>query len=186
MKAGLIFFLLVVVLIVVFTMRLNIAKVSLKDNRLVFYNKKCKNAIDVNVIKKESDLVDELDIDRYYLKLPNGDEVIYEVVDLPPARAFDKPYIEILEGIFDMKFKKVFESDGFVLYRGDFDVALFYKAKNELVLIYPADNLKDVLIECFKNNKAVPLPKEVKKVPFKKSRWDIKLIILDNIINKDI
>jgi hypothetical protein len=186
MKAGLILFLLIIGGIIFFALKMNVAKIRLKDGNLTIYNKKCKKEIFVKVLSKETDMVDEIDIKRYILKLSNGDEIVYEIINLPATRAFNKSYEEILEKIFNMKLSKKFSTDGFVLFKGDFDIALFYKADSELILLYPANNLENILLACYKDNRPQELKKDIEKIRYHKSRWDISLIILDNIINKDI
>ncbi|NPA64169.1 MAG: hypothetical protein GXO16_04260 [Epsilonproteobacteria bacterium] len=184
MKAGLLFFLVVVGVIVVLALLSDPARVELKDGKLRFFNKKCEYGVEVQIVKEERDSVAELWIERKILRLPNGDSIVYETASLPPKYAFEKPYDHIVEEIFSMKVRELFSTDGFVLYQGEFAVALFYKTRSDLVLLYPADDLKEALIACFTKGEKRPLQKFA--LPIRKSRWDIKQIIFGELINKDI
>ncbi len=160
------------------------AKVILKDNILRFFTKSCDYQIPVNVISQKRDSIESLSIERKVLELLNGDKVIYEIVSLPAKYAFDKNYDDILEEIFNTRIEKIYYRDGFALYRGDFAIALFFKTKSDLILIYPADDLEEALIGCFENGEQKGLVK--RSIPLQESQWSIKQIILDGLINKDI
>ena len=185
MKLGTIFFLVAVALLIYFILKSDPARVMLNEDGLKFYTKECEYVIPVEQKGKEREMVEEIEIERILLELPNDDLIYYETVSLPPKYAFDKPYEHIIEEIFKSRFKELFSKDGFVYYQGeDFDVALFYKTKHELVLIYPANDLRDVLMGCFVAGRQDGLKKF--GIEPKKSQWSPKLIIIDNIINKDI
>jgi len=183
MKPGIIF-LLIVALVLFFVLRTDPFKAQLFDNMLIIGNKSCKVEIPVKELKEWSDAVQEISIVRHLLELPNGDKVIFEQVDLPPKETFDKAYNEIVETIFEMPAEEIFSKDGVVIYRGKFDVALFYKTRHELVLIYPADDLIQMIISCATQEKKEGLQK-FSKEPLP-SKWSVKQIILDGLINKDI
>ncbi len=183
MRPGLIF-LLIVAVVLFFVLRTNPVKAQLFDDLLTIGDKNCKVEIPIKLVKSWSDAVQEISIQRDLLELPNGDRVIFERVDLPPKEAFDKAYNEILETIFDMPVEEIFSKDGLIIYKGKFDVALFYKTRHELVLIYPADDLTQMVISCLTQNKKEGLQKfSIEPVP---SNWNVKQIILDGLINKDI
>lgn len=185
MKAGTLFFLLIVALVIYFVLRSDPAKVMLGDEGLKFYTKECAYIIPAKVVKRERDRLDEISIERILVQLPNDDLIYYETASLPPKYAFDRPYDYLVEELFKSRFKELFSRDGFIYYQGEeFDVALFYKSKHDLVLIYPANDLRDALMACFVEGKQEGLKKF--GIEPKKSRWSPKLIIIDNIINKDI
>jgi hypothetical protein len=183
MKPGIVF-LLVVAIVLFFILRTDPFKVQLFDNMLIIGNKSCKVQIPVKPIEQSRDAVQEISIVRNVLELPNADRVILEQVDLPPKESFDKAYNEIVETIFDMPVEEIFSKDGVVIYRGKFDVALFYKTRHELVLLYPADDLTQMIISCATQKKKEGLRKFSKEPVM--SRWSVKQIILDGLINKDI
>ncbi len=186
MKVGLLFFLVVVALLIWLSLHTEPLMVKLEKNRLLLYTKKCRQEWPVKVLKKESDMVDSLQIERVLVKLPNGQKIYVEMDDLPPKYAFDRDYRLIVEKIFGQRFKEIFSKDGVVIYRSDFDVALFYKTTHDLVLLYPLDNnLTQVVIECAKGH-VVPLPNEYEHLPLKKSEWKVEFFILDGFVNKDI
>ncbi len=186
MKVGLLFFLAVVVLLVWLSLHTQPLMVKLEKNRLVLYTKKCHQEWPVKVLKKESDMVDALQIERDLVELLNGQKIYVEMDDLPPKYAFDRDYRLIVEKIFGQRFKEIFAKDGVVIYRSDFDVALFYKTAHDLVLLYPLNNnLTQVVIECAKGH-IVPLPNEYKQLPLKKSEWKVEFFILDGFVTKDI
>lgn len=183
MKPGLIF-LFIVAVVLSFVLRTNPVKAQLFDNMLIIGDKSCKVEIPIKHLKRMRDAVQEISIQRDLLELPNGDSLIFERVDLPAKEAFDKAYNEIVETIFNMPVEEIFSQDGLIIYRGKFDVALFYKTRHELVLIYPADDLTQMIISCLTQQKKEGLEKFSKEpVP---SRWSVKQIILDGLINKDI
>jgi hypothetical protein len=185
MKLGAMFFAGVVALLIYIILKSDPARVMLGGDGLKFYTKECEYVISVEQKAKEREMVEEVGIERILLELPNDDLIYYETISLPPKYSFDKPYEHIIEEIFKSRFKELFSKDGFVYYQGeDFDVALFYKTKHELVLIYPANDLRDALMDCFVEGRQERLKKF--GIEPKKSQWSPKLIIIDNIINKDI
>ena len=186
MKIGLLFFLVVVALLVWLSLRSDPLMVKLQKDRLLLYTKKCRQEWPVKVLKKESDMVDSLQIERVLVELPNGQRIYVEMDDLPAKYTFDRDYRLIVEKIFGQKFEEIFSKDGVVIYRSDFDVALFYKTSHDLVLLYPLDrNLTQVIIECAKGRE-ISLPKKYEQLPLKKSGWKVEFFILDGFVNKDI
>ncbi len=186
MKIGLLLFLALVALLVWFSLHSDPLLIKLEQGKLRLYTKKCAQEWPVRLLAKESDMVDALQIERDLVELPNGQKIYVEIDDLPPRYDFDRDYRLIVEKIFGQKFKEIFAKDGVVIYRSDFDVALFYKTSHDLVLLYPLDsNLARVIIECAKGHK-VSLPKEYEQPPLKKSRWRVEFFILDGFVNKDI
>jgi len=184
MRIGTLVFLAILGALLFFFLRSDPAKVILKDNILRFFTKSCDYQIPVKVISQKRDSIESLSIERKVLELPNGDKVVYETASLPSKYSFDKNYEDILEEIFKTRIKEIYYRDGFALYRGDFAIALFFKTKSDLVLIYPADDLEEALIGCFENGEQKGLVK--RSIPLQESHWSVKQIILDGLINKDI
>jgi len=184
MRIGTLVFLAILGILVFFFLRSDPAKVILKDNVLRFFTKSCDYQIPVKVVAKKRDMIESLSIERTILELPNGDKVVYEVASLPPKYAFDKNYEDILEEIFKTRVKESYYRDGFALYKGDFSIALFFKSRSDLILIYPADDLEEALIGCFEEGEQKGLIK--RSIPIQESHWSVKQIILDGLINKDI
>jgi len=183
MKLGLIFVLIVIALMVILTLKSDPLKIELRNDRLAIYNKKCRMEIPVKIVDRKSDMVDMLQIEKLLLE-SDGVRFYLERDDLPAKYAFDKPYIDIVEKIFDTRFKELFSGDGVVVYRGDFDVALFYKTRHNLVLLYPLNpEASEAIIGCAKGEK-----KELKlrQMPLKESVWKPEFFIFDGFINKDI
>ena len=187
MKIGLLFVLIVFILLGIWLIKYsNPLLIKLQDDRLMLYNKECHKQWSIKVVHKESDMLDALQIERKLIVLPNGQRLYIEFDDLPAKYDFDRDYLEIVEKIFEQDFKEIFSSDGVVIYRDGFDVALFYKTSHNLVLLYPLDeNLSRVIIACAKGKK-LPLPKEYKQFPLRKSKWKMEFFILDGFINKNI
>ena len=184
MKPGTIFFLIIIALLVFLLMRSDSVKLFLKNDLLSFSYKKCTYSIPVKIKDIQSDTIDALYIQRKRFELPNGDEIFYESVDLPAKYAFDKPYQDVLEEIFNFKVQEVYETDGFILFKGEFDIALFYRSRHNMVLLYPANDLSEALIACFTDGEKEGLKKY--QIPLVPSKWNVKQIILDGLINKDI
>ncbi|MRJ03367.1 MAG: hypothetical protein GXO19_05460 [Epsilonproteobacteria bacterium] len=184
MKVAILFIALVVALFLFSIWKSNPAHINLKDGNIILKTRYCENRIPVKVAKREHEMVDEVEIERFLVELPNGDPIYYEIADLPPKDDFGKPYSDIVESLFGFRVREVFSHDGFVLYRGDFDIALFYKSRHDLILLYPADDLMEVFRACFQNG----LQGELKKysIPPKPARWSVKQIILEGLIEKDI
>ncbi len=187
MKIGLLFVLIVFILLGIWLIKYsNPLLIKLQGNKLMLYNKKCQQQWSIKVVHKESDMLDALQIERKLVVLPNGQRLYVELDDLPPKYDFDKEYREIIEKIFNHSFEEFFSSDGIIIFKGGFDVALFYKTSHDLVLLYPLDeSLSQVLMACAKGKK-LPLPKEYKQLPLQKSGWKMEFFILDGFINKDI
>jgi len=186
MKAGLIFFIAVILAVIFFSFYEDPLKVKLNGDWLEFYNRKCKQTLPVKVLEKEKDLIDVIELERILLEF-RGIKFYLEIVDLPPKYAFDKPYGFIVEKIFKMKVKEVFSEKGVTIYKGDgFDIALFSKTNHDLVLLYPLpEALTSAIISCTKGEPK-SLPNTLPQPKLIKSQWNMDLIILDNIINKDI
>ncbi len=183
MKSALLIFAILVAVLIFLGLKTDIAHVKLEGDSLVFYDKKCKKILPVKRVESFVDQVDVINIDRILLEL--GDHrFYYERVSLPPKNDFGMPYGEIIEGIFGFKrSENIFESDGAVIYRGDFDVALFYDRGGDLTLIYPLnDRLIKSITGCF--GKTINVAKDTDTL--KKSDWNVKLIILGNMVTKDI
>ncbi len=186
MKIGLLFFLAVVALLVWLSLRSDPLMVKLQKDRLLLYTKKCRQEWPVRVLKKESDMVDLLQIERVLVELPNGQKIYVEMDDLPAKYTFNQDYHLIVEKIFGQKFKEIFSKDGVVIYHSDFNVALFYKTIHNVVLLYPLDNnLTQIIIECAKGRR-VALPTKYEQLPLKKSKWKVEFFILDEFVNKNI
>jgi len=186
MKVGIIFFIAVILAVLFFSFYEDPLKVRLNGDWLEFYNRKCKQTLPVKVLSKELDTVDMLSLQRYLLEL-RGAKIYLEEVDLPPKYTFDKTYDVIVSKIFGMKVKEAFDENGVIIYKGEkFDVAVFYKTQHDLVLLYPLPApLTSAIISCAKGEPK-SLPQTLPQPPLQKSEWKIELIILDNIINKDI
>ncbi|MRI58033.1 MAG: hypothetical protein C6H99_00830 [Epsilonproteobacteria bacterium] len=183
MKIGLVFVLIVLGVVLFLTLRSDPLKVELRHQSLLIYNKKCQIQIPVKVVEKKSDMVDMLQIQKILLE-SHGVRFFLEKDDLPAKYAFDKPYIDIVEKIFDRKFQEIFSGDGVIVYRGDFDVVLFYKTRHELVMLYPLNpQASEAIMACAKGEK-----REIKlrQMPLVESVWKPEFFILDGFINKDI
>ncbi|BCD68557.1 hypothetical protein [Nitratiruptor sp. YY09-18] len=181
MKVGLIFVLLLLLLF--FFYKSDARKISLQDGKLKIYDKSCNLQIRVKSLKYESDLIDELMIDREYLELPNKQEIVVERINLTNQQhAIKMPYNELIENIFRMHVKEYWEKSGVVIYEGDFYVAVFYKSKNDLTLLYPLDSMMANAIKSCKE----PDWSQVKIPKIIKPKWDIKLIITEGLIGKNI
>ena len=181
MKIGLLFILLV--LLAFFLFGKDATKIALEGDTLKIYSKKCSVQIKVSVEQKNSDMVDEVQIDRLFLRLPNEQSIVLERINLDPKHDFGVPYNELLSSLFQTKAKEVFVKNGMRIFKLDsFYVAVFDKSKDDLVLLYPLDSeMAQALQECRSIDwKKVQIP------PVRLSKWDIKLIILDGLIEKDI
>ncbi|SMC08260.1 hypothetical protein [Nitratiruptor tergarcus] len=181
MKAGLLFVIIVLLLFLFY--RDNSRKVALHNGVLKIYDKTCSLQIPVQPLKHESDLIDELMIERDYLKLPNNQEIVLESIDLTNVQhTIGIPYNELVTYIFDMHVKEFWQKSGVAIYEGKFYVAVFYKTKHELELLYPLDKTLAMAIkECKKPEwNAVKLPTPPKP------KWDMRLIITEGLINKNI
>ncbi len=183
MKAGLIFLLLVVGVVIFLALYSNPTKIALQDGTLTIYNKKCRLQLPVKVLKKERDSVDMVTIERTLLEI-EGVRLFLEQDDLPAKYAFDKPYGDIVEKIFNSRFKEIFSGDGVVVFRGTFDVALFFKTRHNLVLLYPLNpKASSAIISCAKGQKR---DFKLRQMPLEKTIWKPEFFILDGFINKDI
>ncbi len=181
MKIGLLFVLIVFVAFLIFGR--DAMKIALEGNSLKIYSKKCSVKIDVALEEEKSDVVDEVQIDRLFLRLPNRQSIVLERINLDPKHDFGMPYNELLSSLFQKKAQEIFAKNGMSIFQLDsFYVALFDKTKDDLVLLYPLDHeIVQALQECRSINwKKVQIP------PVTLSKWDIKLIIMDGLIEKDI
>ncbi|MRI84152.1 MAG: hypothetical protein C6I00_07000 [Nitratiruptor sp.] len=185
MKLGMVLFIGVLLLLAYAIWRSDPAFVALEDGKLRFGKRGCALAFEVEVVAREREVVDELTIQRWLIRLSNGDSLYYEEVDLPPKEAFGWSYRAIVEGLFGFRVEEVASGDGFVIYRGDFAIALFYKSRHNLILLYPADDLMEALLACLQRGEQKPLLERKGIVP-RKGRWKIEWIILDGLIEKNI
>ena len=181
MKMGLLFVLIVLMVFIFFGR--DATKIALEGNLLKIYSKKCSIKIDVAIEEKSSDLVDEVQIDRLFLRLPNKQSIVLERINLDPKHDFGMPYNELLTSLFQKKAKEIFAKNGMrVFWLDSFYVALFDKTKDDLVLLYPLDK---EIVQALQGCRSIDWSR-VHIPPLLLSKWDIKLIILDGLIEKDI
>ncbi len=181
MKLG---FVVLFVLILLFLFwRTDALQIRLLDRGVEIYDKTCKLAIPAQKVAHSSDLVDEVRIERTTLRLENGQEIIYESADLNPKHDFGIPYEELVGKLFGCDAKVIGKKEGALFVEcGDFVVAAFYKSAHDLVLLYPLmPQTVQMIRKC--RYDATMLPKNL---PMQRSRWDVKLIILDGLIKKNI
>lgn len=187
MKLGLLFFFVLVAIGLVMIWRSHPIVIEVKKDTIVLRHKDCSVTLPVHVEQKSHDLLDELSIERKIVKLPNGQKVVIEKDELPLRHKFGVAYNELLEEIFAKKAKKYFSTDGLAVYdMGEFYVALFYKSRAALVLLYPLDeSLVKSLRKCIETGEFT-LPKVFDQKPLIQTHWSIKQIILDGLIEKNI
>ncbi len=181
MKIGLLVVLFLLLLF--FFMRSDARKIALENGTLRIYDKQCSLQIPVKRVKRSSNLIDELSIERDFLQLPNKQEIVMERIDLTdPKHSIGMPYNELVNEIFGAKFQEFWQKDGMVIYAGDFYVALFYKSKDDLILLYPLGHtFAQAIAQCKEPRwSTLHLPS------IKLSTWDIRLIITEGVIKKNI
>jgi len=186
MKIGLLFFIAIIAALAVLWYRSDPLRIELRDSQLILANKKGRTPIAVEILKKERDMVDEVGIERVYLRFGWGDEAILESIDLDPRHDIGVDDRRLLEILFGKTFKERFRSDGIAIYEGDFFVALFTHTPHDLVLLYPlSEGFAKALEELVRSGSFTP-PKRASGLQIEPTQWSPRLIILDGLIRKDI
>lgn len=181
MKWGFVVLIFLVLLFVLW--RTDALQIRLLDRGVEIFDKRCKLAIPAERLETSRDLVDEVRIERTRLRLANGQEIVYESADLDPKHDFGIPYEELVGKLFGCKGRVLSKKEGALFVEcGDFVVGVFYKSTHDLVLLYPLIPATVGMIEKCRYDAAM-LPKDM---PLRPTKWDIRLIILDGLIKKNI
>lgn len=187
MKIGLLLFFAGVLLALFFIVRSHPMLITVTKNFVQIRYRDCNVSLPVHIEHKENDMVDELAIERLVVRLPNGQKMVIEQDDLSLKHKFGVAYNALMEEIFQKKMHEVVSIDGMVIYKADtFYVALFYKSRSSLVLLYPLDeSFVQSLRTCIEIKK-FSLSKKFQQLPLLCTKWSMKQIILDGLIEKNI
>jgi len=153
-------------------------------------------AVDLPSSGSQEELVDVLDLSRYFLKLPNGETVIYETIDFPTTYDFAFPADAIVAKIFRFKKFRIEEPKkrGILFIEGvdekgrAFTVLAVLSAVHRLELLYPLGKKSAGYIEkCLIEGKKEKFPKEPERLDTAiRPNWSESEIIKENMIEKDM
>jgi len=148
-------------------------------------------------IDSEEELVDDLDISRHLIKLPNGTQLYYESVDLPATYDFSLPPDALVAKIFRFVNFGVDKETGHIfLVRGEdgegrsFRVLVLTESSHRLEMVYPLDEeTANIFAECLVNGLKNEFPEpSAPATPDRdiKPDWSESEIVKQNMIEKDM
>ena len=177
-------FVVLIVLVLLFVLwRTDALQIRLLDRGVEIFDKRCKLTIPAERLDTSRDMVDEVRIVRTRLRLANGQEIVYESADLDPKHDFGMPYDELVSKLFGCKARVLSKKEGALFVEcGDIVVGVFYKSAHDLVLLYPLAPATVRMIEKCRYDAAM-LPQGLR---VRLAKWDVGLIILDGLIEKNI
>ncbi len=153
------------------------------------------STISLALFHSEEEYLDPLDISRHFLKLPNGDKLIYETIDFPSTYDFTYPPDAIVAKIFGFqtyglsgKRKNILIIEGRDHAQREFAVVAVFDIVHRLQLLYPlgkreAAYFKRYLIE----GKKESFPKKYRAADISiRPEWSESLLVVENMIEKDM
>ncbi|WP_456404652.1 hypothetical protein [Hydrogenimonas sp.] len=152
-------------------------------------------SIDLPSTGSESDSVDVIDIERRFLRLPDGSQILYEWADFPLTYDFAYPADAIVAKIFGFdSFHSQRLKPTLYMVRGEdgesreFSVLVVVGGRHRLELLYPLDaQMAERVEECLVDGRTGEFSAGGVSIDTTiRSRWSEAGIVTENMVEKDM